>query len=233
VDLEDAETAVDEPVARPVLRAVPAPEPTAASEPGTDAGPEPGADPGPAPDAGPEPAAAPDAGPEPAVEPASDDDPAQAPDLAPAPARAFEQAYEEHYPRMVRVAHMLTGSNEVAEDVVQDAFVGLFRRFESVDDPGGYLYRSVVNGCGARHRHRLVVRKVRHLVAATDVAPGEIDVTRQALARLSPRRRAVIVLRFYADLPLAEIGEVMGCSTGTVKSMLHRALAELKGVIDR
>jgi RNA polymerase sigma factor (sigma-70 family) len=147
---------------------------------------------------------------------------------------SFEDVYDALYSRMVRVAHMLTGSNESAEDIVQDAFVGLYRRFDTVADPASYLYRSVVNGCGARHRHRAVVEKVRHLVAAPDaVDPTEVDVTRDALSRLAPRRRVVVVLRFYADLPLAEIAGVLRCSVGTVKSMLHRALRELNEAVER
>lgn len=155
------------------------------------------------------------------------------PDIRVVTSPSFEDVYQADYARMVRVAHMLTGSNEAAEDIVQDAYVGLYRRFDAVADPAGYLYRSVVNGCGARHRHHTVVERVRHLMVSTDVTSSEIDDTWNALKRLSPRRRAVVVPRFYADLPLADIGVILRCSTGTVKSMLHRALAELKEVIDR
>jgi RNA polymerase sigma factor (sigma-70 family) len=62
---------------------------------------------------------------------------------------------------------------------------------------------------------------------------SEIDETWAVLAALAPRRRAVVVLRFYADLSLAEIAEVTGWTTGTVKSTLHRALADPKEVIAR
>jgi len=152
----------------------------------------------------------------------------------------YEEVYRTDYPRMVRVAHMLTGSNETAEDIVQDAFVKLYPRFHSVADPGGYLYRSVVNGCWSRQRHRRVVERLRHLTGERNEATesesdviDEIDETWTALTRLPPRQRAVIVLRFYADLPLADIAEVLGVKVGTVKSLVHRALAELKEVIDR
>ena len=148
-------------------------------------------------------------------------------------ASGFEHVYKAHYLRMVRVAHMITGSNEAAEDVVQDAFVALYRRFDSLGDPAGYLYRSVVNGCRARERHRRVVERRRHLTVPPDAVAAGIDETWSALQHLSSRRRAAIVLRFYVDLPLAEIARILGCRTGTVKSMLHRGLAELKEVIDR
>ena len=148
-------------------------------------------------------------------------------------ATAFEDVYRGAYHRMTRVAHMLTGHNDIAEEVVQDAFVGLYRRFDTVADPYGYLYRSVVNGCHQRHRRRQVGERLRTLRVVTEVAPPEIDETWRALERLSPRRRAAVVLRYYADLSEADIAEALGCSKGTVKSLLHRALAQLKDVIDR
>lgn len=145
----------------------------------------------------------------------------------------FEELYRTSYDRMVRTAHMLTGSNETAEELVQDAFAHLYARFDSVEDPAGYLYRSVVNGCRARHRRRRVVERLRPPPPTTTVAAPEIDETWTALLRLSARRRTVIVLRFYADLPLTEIAQALGCTTGTVKSLLHRGLAQLKGEIER
>jgi RNA polymerase sigma factor (sigma-70 family) len=147
-------------------------------------------------------------------------------------ATTFEEVYRRDFGRMVRVAHLLTGSSEAAEDVVQDAFVQLYARFATVGDSGGYLYRSVVNGCRGRHRHRRVVERLRPLAAQPAAVTTEIDETWSSLRRLSPRRRAVVVLRFYADLPLAEIAVILDCRVGTVKSMLHRAMADLREVID-
>jgi RNA polymerase sigma factor (sigma-70 family) len=148
-------------------------------------------------------------------------------------AGTFEELYRRDFGRMVRVAHLLMGSSEAAEDVVQDAFVQLYARFATVGDSSGYLYRSVVNGCRGRHRHRRVVERLRPLTAQPAAVTTEIDETWGALRRLSPRRRAVVVLRFYADLPLAEIADILDCRVGTVKSMLHRAMADLREVVDR
>lgn len=144
---------------------------------------------------------------------------------------SFEEVYRRHYARMVRVALMLTGSNEAAEDIVQEAYVQLYGRFDRLGDAPGYLYRTVVNGCRSRHRHQRVVVRFQHLFAPAPVAPSETDETWAALARLSPRRRAAVVLRYYADLPLAEVAEILDCKLGTLKSMLHRALDDLKGVV--
>jgi RNA polymerase sigma factor (sigma-70 family) len=144
----------------------------------------------------------------------------------------FEDVYRAEYLRMVRVAAMLLGSSEGAEDVVQDAFVALYHHYDSVTDPPGYLYRSVVNGCGSRFRHRQVVARFRHLTTVPDASDQTVDITWTALRSLAPRRRAVVVLRFYADLPLADIAHILDCNLGTVKSMLHRALGDLREVIE-
>jgi RNA polymerase sigma-70 factor (sigma-E family) len=147
-------------------------------------------------------------------------------------ADAFEALYRARYGEMVRIAHVLTGSNALAEEVVQDAFLALYPRFERIADPAGYLYRSVVNGCRTSFRRRKVRERIQPLRSVPDVPAPELDETWSALARLSDKRRAVVVLRFYADMPLTQIGEVLGCSVGTVKSQLHRALAQLKDVIE-
>jgi RNA polymerase sigma factor (sigma-70 family) len=153
---------------------------------------------------------------------------------AEADAASFEATYRASYARLVRIAHLIMGSNDVAEEVVQDAFVALYPRFATVGDPDGYLYRSVVNGCRGRFRRKQVAPRLAALrEAARTVVQPEIDETWAALATLPPRRRAVVVLRFYADMPLAEIADVLGCRIGTVKSQLHRALAHLEDVIER
>jgi DNA-directed RNA polymerase specialized sigma24 family protein len=154
-----------------------------------------------------------------------------APDEPTAP--SFEEVYRSSQQRMVRVAFLMTGSNEVAEEVVQDAFVALFQRFDAIAEPTGYLYRSVVNGCRARHRRQLVADRVRALPLPPSVLPPpELDETWHAVGKLTPRRRAAIVLRYYADLPLADIAGILGCTTGTVKSLIHRGIAQLKDVIE-
>ena len=146
----------------------------------------------------------------------------------------FEDVYARSYRRMTRLAHLMTGSNGVAEEVVQDAFVALYRRFASVDDPEAYLYRSVANGCRARYRRKQVgdrLIRLREVRGAVD--PPDVDETWAMLRRLSARRRAAVTLRYYADLPVAEIAEILGCRPATVRSLLHRGLADLKELLVR
>jgi RNA polymerase sigma-70 factor (sigma-E family) len=149
---------------------------------------------------------------------------------------AFGEFYGAQYQRMVRVALLVTGSTETAQDVVQDSFVGVWRRWDQLHDPAGYLYRSVVNGCRSHHRRTAREQKLR---AATGLAPhgSSFDPTGRdelsdALASLPYRQRAALVLRFYDDLSEADVASVLGCRPGTVGSLVHRGLAQLKKVIE-
>jgi RNA polymerase sigma-70 factor (sigma-E family) len=138
--------------------------------------------------------------------------------------------YRNRYADMVRLAFLLTGSSAEAEEIVQDAFVRVRRRIDRVDNPSAYLRTSVVNGCRNRYRRILVER--RHQPPAQGVAYDRVDELSDALATLATRQRTVIVLRFYAGLSEAEIAKVLGCRPGTVKSLCHRGLAELRRVIE-
>jgi RNA polymerase sigma factor (sigma-70 family) len=140
--------------------------------------------------------------------------------------------YRESYSDMVRVARLLVGSPEVAADLVQDAFVEVHRRWDKLDRPAAYLRRSVVNRCRGYHRRRVTQRAgLRKLswAAPSDEARELTD----AIARLRYRERAAIVLRFYADLPDADIAELLGCRPGTVASLVHRGLERLRKVIEQ
>jgi RNA polymerase sigma factor (sigma-70 family) len=144
----------------------------------------------------------------------------------------FEDLYRTTYARMARVAYLITGSTDLAEEIVQDAFVALYPRFDTIDEPRGYLYRSVVNGCRARFRRKQVTDRLGRMRIVSEVEQPELDETRAALSRLSSQRRTVVILRYYADLRIDDIADLLGCRPGTVKSQLHRALAELKDLID-
>lgn len=142
--------------------------------------------------------------------------------------------YRSQYAPMVRLAHLITGSNEVAEDLVQEAFVRLHRSWGRAQNPAAYLRTVVVNRCRTWQRRRVLERLHSPPSAPPGVSlPAEVDETLTALAGLRPRQRAALVLRFYADLPEAEIASALGCRPGTVKSLVSRGLAELKETIER
>jgi RNA polymerase sigma-70 factor (sigma-E family) len=149
----------------------------------------------------------------------------------------FVEALRAELPRVQRIARLLTGSAEAADDVVAEAIARCLPRWRAggIDDGPAYLRRVVVNLSTRRWRRRALALRRDHLAfdwlgASPDLeaAAAERDRTLRAVMRLPVRRRAVVVLRFYDDLPEARIAEVLGISTGTVKSQLSRALGQLR-----
>ena len=144
----------------------------------------------------------------------------------------LESLYREHRTPLVRLAALLTGSRAVAEELVQDSFLKLEGSLDSARKPAAYLRQIVVNEARQHLRRRAV--EERHLdEPAAPALPPEIDEVWEALWLLPPRQREVLVLRFYEDMPVRQIAQVIGAPTGTVKSHLHRGLAALREVISR
>ena len=147
-------------------------------------------------------------------------------------ATTFEDLFRRRYEPMVRVAFLLLGSRAEAEDVVQDSFARIELRWARLDKPEGYLHRCVVNRSNDVLRRRRLEDRFRRL-RREETSELHADELADALATLPPKRRAAVVLRYYAGLPEKEIAKVLGVRPGTVKSMLHRALAQLREVIER
>jgi RNA polymerase sigma-70 factor (sigma-E family) len=145
---------------------------------------------------------------------------------------SFAAFFTETKAPMYRLAYLLTGSAAQAEEAVQESFVRVFERWARIDDPGAYLRRAIVNRCTSWHRHRAVVLRTRTRVATNESYLDQPDELTDALAQLPARRRAVVVLRYYERLDHEEIADSLGISVGTVKSTLHRALAQLKGTLE-
>lgn len=145
---------------------------------------------------------------------------------------SIEAAYRRLRTRLVRLAHLLTGSPDAAQDVVQDAFVSAARRWSQVENVDAYLRMAVVNGSLSVHRRtgreRDKAARLQNLTSVVTVGIPEVDETWDVLRRLPDRQRAALVLRFYEDLPEAEIAQLIGCRPGTVKSLLHRGLASTR-----
>jgi len=150
---------------------------------------------------------------------------------------ALVALYRVHRLPLLRLAVLLTDDRSVAEDVVQDAFVALQRRWSAVDPAAaaGYLRTSVVNGARSVHRRRLVARRYAWVGDLGEGPPADLaallaDEHREvveALRRLPRRQREVLVLRYWSELSEAEIAEALGVARGTVKSSASRGLAAL------
>jgi RNA polymerase sigma-70 factor (sigma-E family) len=145
--------------------------------------------------------------------------------------------YETSALSLIRMAYVMLDDLPGAEDVVQEAFCGLYRRWDRLQDRDGALYyvrASVLNGCRSVLRRRAVRRKVllasqppavsAAAVVLSGEERGEVIV---ALGRLPRRQREVLVLRFYLDLSDGQIARVMGIAQSTVRSTAHRALHAL------
>ena len=151
-----------------------------------------------------------------------------------------QQLFRQHYLGLVRLAMRLVDDQETAEDLVQDVFAALPRRFpSSVDEPLGYLRAAVVNRSRSALRRRKVARAFWAQHTVEDAAePAEHPTLRsadraemlQAISRLPRRQREVIVLRYYEDLPVGEIARVLKASPGSVSSALNRAIAALSSI---
>lgn len=147
-------------------------------------------------------------------------------------AAAFADLYRERYAAMVRLAYLLTGSNAVAEELVQDAFVKVHRNWHRAHAPAAYLRTAVVNLCRSHHRRRFLERD-RRPDAPPPAVEVHVDELWDALATLRPRQRAALTLKFYEDLSEAEIASAIGVRPGTVKSLVSRGLEELRKVVER
>lgn len=131
---------------------------------------------------------------------------------------------------MLRMATLLVGSAAVAEEIVQDAFVVVSRRWSSLDRPGAYLRTTVVNGCAQVLRRRDAEgRALAARLPAPEVElPSRLIELRDALDRLDERQRILVVLRYFVDIPDDEIADVLGVRPSTVRSLAHRALKVLR-----
>jgi RNA polymerase sigma factor (sigma-70 family) len=138
-----------------------------------------------------------------------------------------EEMYRLHRVRLMHLAAAITLDRAMAEEVVQEAFIGLHRNLESVDNPAGYLQRSVVHRSISVLRRRRVASRSPAPVASIVVSP-EVDETWSMVTRLPARERAVVILRFWEDLSESAVATTLGWPTGTVKSTLHRALKRLR-----
>ncbi len=148
---------------------------------------------------------------------------------------ALALLHECHYADLVRLAFALTGDWGLAEDLVQEAFVRVWRGWGNIRDQQSapaYLRTTVVNLARRSLRHRLQERRAWSGIGDPRSAdPGsDIDLLR-ALARLPARKRACVVLRYYQDLSEADTAAVLGVSVGTVKSQTAKALVRLQALL--
>lgn len=152
----------------------------------------------------------------------------------------FEEFVRRRGDHHLRTAVLLTGDWHAAEDLVQTGLGKLYKvwhRLDTGSEPDAYLRRILVNTHRSwwRARWRREIPRAEHpgLPSAEDLGETRAvaEDVRNALSRLPARQRTALVLRFFADLPEAEVADLMGCSVGTVKSHTHRGLQAMRRLI--
>lgn len=149
--------------------------------------------------------------------------------------RGFREFVSARSPALMRLGFLLAGGDQhAAEDLVQAALAKLAPKWTRVEAPEAYvrqiMYRQQVSWW------RTARRKPEVIQPEPPERPGEDRthqselrmVLRGALARLTPRQRTVLVLRYFEDLPEEQVARELGCSVGTVRSTAHRSLARLR-----
>jgi RNA polymerase sigma-70 factor (sigma-E family) len=166
------------------------------------------------------------------------DRPPPAPPGAIGASLAVTSLYQAHAVQFVRLAVVMLGDRVAAEDVVQEAFCALYRRWRHLNEQEkalSYVRSAVLNGCRSQLRARIRAERRNSPLAVGHAPSAEDDALiaedhRQvlvALRALPHRQREALVLRFYLDLTEPDIARSMGISAGTVKSTTSRALAAL------
>lgn len=144
----------------------------------------------------------------------------------------FDVFYRDEFPRAARLAHLLTGSNDGADDIAQEAFMRLRPRLGDIENPAAYLHRTVVNL--SRSWHRSHTRRLgreqlwQQSVSPTDVNDDAHSPLLELIDQLPFRQRAVLVARYWLDLPETAIADLIGCRPGTVKSLTSRAMSTIR-----
>lgn len=146
----------------------------------------------------------------------------------------FTEFVQASWPGLYRTAYLLLGDRELAEDLAQTALAKTYAAWSRIDDRAAapaYARRTLVNTASSWFRKKgwrneLPTDSVPDTSSSVD--PSTRPAVMDALAQLPPRQRAVVVLRYYEDLSVAEAADALGCSPGTVKSQTFEAFAKLR-----
>ena len=140
--------------------------------------------------------------------------------------RPLEEVYRSSRIALIRLAFLLVGNREEADDIVQSVFATAATRWAAIEDPPTYLRRAVANR--AHDVHRRSFRPCAPAPQSRNSGEPDLDGVWSFVESLPTAQRAVVVLRFYEDLSLVEIATLLGRPQNTVRSDLRRALTHLK-----
>ncbi len=158
--------------------------------------------------------------------------------------QAFAALFEQYKNLVYKTAYLMLGDRNEAEDALQEVFVQVYKSLDRYDPARAvfstWLYRLTINHCSNRRRsrRRLTLPWDDELAAVVKVEfpsmrLAEEEAMQQAIQGLSSKQRAVIILRYFWDLPYAEIAEVLDLPLGTVKSRINLALRTLRQILEK
>ena len=150
------------------------------------------------------------------------------------------ELYQRNAPGALRLAYLITSDRDLAQDIMQDAFVrvaGRFRYLRSPESFDVYLRRTVVNLCNSHFRHQRVVRTALEREARfATISVDDPDVALReeldaALAQLPPRQRTALILHYFEDLSEEQLADAMRCSVSAARSLVARGKETLRSLI--
>ncbi|MER5635985.1 SigE family RNA polymerase sigma factor [Kitasatospora sp. NPDC002227] len=141
----------------------------------------------------------------------------------------FDAFVEARYQALLRGAYLITGDLHDARDLLHDALAKVYVRRRSIREPEAYVRTAMVRAHVSRWRRarREVLTDRPPETGAPEAAVADEQLA-AALRELPPRQRAAVVLRYYADLPVAQVAAGLGCSHATAKTHLTRAMTTLR-----
>lgn len=154
-------------------------------------------------------------------------------------AASFESFFLNEHVRLHRALYVITGNADEAEELMQEAFVRVWERWDRVagmGDPIGYLYRTAMNEF--RSRYRRAVRAGRHALRIGEprdqyAEADERDLVARAMRGLAPRQRAALVLTELLEMTSEEAGQLLGVSAASVRALAYQGRAALRKGIER
>ena len=155
------------------------------------------------------------------------------------PGATFEEFFGAEHARLLRALFLVTGNEQEAEEIAQEAFLRLWERWDRVgrvDDPTGYLYRTAMNVFRSRNRRAvLAARRAVRLAPAGDAfeAANERDAVARALGTLTPRQRAALVLTELLGYGSEEAGRILGVKAVTARVLASQARSAMRVVLER
>jgi RNA polymerase sigma-70 factor (ECF subfamily) len=147
----------------------------------------------------------------------------------------FEAVFASQYQAVLRTVYLVCHDYHQAQDITQEAFVQLLRRWESVrhlDRPGAWVRRVAIRLAVKSVRREKAVRHAEAQLAVPPMSEPDRDVM-DAIRRLPAHQRAAVVLYYFEDLALADVAELMGCAHATARVHLHRARQRLSVLLEK